>query len=210
MEYDSSPFVRLDCGRTALCPGIPSHSPAGADAGLAQHRVAHLRRRSAQHALHAARSDQPRQLQHARRSRGGSRPTRSARDPSSTSRSTPLVVNGVLYTTAGSRRAVVALDAETGELLWMHRLDEGKRGEAAPRTAVGPRTRLLDRRQAGRASSTSRPGYQMIALDAKTGLPRAVVRQERHRRSQARERSGGRSRDRRHRTARDADHRQTT
>src|SRR4029079_5887375 len=30
--------------------------------------------------------------------------------------STPLVVGGVLYTTAGSRRAVVALDAETGEL----------------------------------------------------------------------------------------------
>ena len=29
--------------------------------------------------------------------------------------STPLVVDGVLYTTAGSRRAVVALDAATGE-----------------------------------------------------------------------------------------------
>ncbi len=63
--------------------------------------------------------------------------------------STPLVVNGVLYTTAGTRRAVVALDAATGELLWVHRLDEGKRGEAAPRQAVGPRPRLLDRRQAG-------------------------------------------------------------
>jgi quinoprotein glucose dehydrogenase len=31
--------------------------------------------------------------------------------------STPLMVNGVLYSTAGSRRAVVALDAATGELL---------------------------------------------------------------------------------------------
>src|SRR3990172_8485773 len=31
---------------------------------------------------------------------------------------TPLMVNGVLYTTAGTRRAVVALDAGTGELLW--------------------------------------------------------------------------------------------
>ena len=46
--------------------------------------------------------------------------------------STPLMVNGVLYTTAGTRRAVVALDAATGEMLWMHREDEGKRGEAAP------------------------------------------------------------------------------
>src|SRR5688500_16034575 len=33
---------------------------------------------------------------------------------------TPLMVNGVLYVTAGTRRAVVALDATTGELLWMH------------------------------------------------------------------------------------------
>src|SRR5688572_30639729 len=32
--------------------------------------------------------------------------------------STPLVVGGVMYTTAGSRRAVVALDAATGEMLW--------------------------------------------------------------------------------------------
>ena len=50
---------------------------------------------------------------------------------------TPLMVNGVLYTTAGSRRAVVALDAATGEMLWMHREDEGKRGEAAPRRLSG-------------------------------------------------------------------------
>ena len=34
---------------------------------------------------------------------------------------TPLMVGGVVYTTAGTRRAVVALDASTGELLWMHR-----------------------------------------------------------------------------------------
>ncbi len=33
---------------------------------------------------------------------------------------TPLMVGGKIYTTAGSRRAVVSLDAETGELLWIH------------------------------------------------------------------------------------------
>src|SRR5467141_3377579 len=33
--------------------------------------------------------------------------------------STPLMVNGVLYCTAGSRRAVVALDAAPGQMLWM-------------------------------------------------------------------------------------------
>jgi len=33
---------------------------------------------------------------------------------------TPLVVNGVLYATAGTRRSVVALDPASGELLWTH------------------------------------------------------------------------------------------
>ena len=41
--------------------------------------------------------------------------------------STPLMIDGVIYSTAGSRRAVIAADAGTGELLWMHRLDEGER-----------------------------------------------------------------------------------
>src|SRR5207249_3875304 len=45
--------------------------------------------------------------------------------------STPLMVNGVMYTTAGSRRAVVALDPETGEELWVHSEREGARGSAA-------------------------------------------------------------------------------
>ena len=41
---------------------------------------------------------------------------------------TPLMVNGRLFTTAGTRRAAVALSATTGEMLWMHSIDEGKRG----------------------------------------------------------------------------------
>src|ERR1017187_5577275 len=40
--------------------------------------------------------------------------------------STPLMINGVLYSTAGSRRDVVALDAATGELLWVHGEREGE------------------------------------------------------------------------------------
>src|SRR5437667_12362614 len=46
---------------------------------------------------------------------------------------TPLMVNGVLYATAGTRRSVVALDAKTGELIWSHSLREGKRAAVAPR-----------------------------------------------------------------------------
>src|SRR5262245_5260104 len=44
---------------------------------------------------------------------------------------TPLMARGVLYSTAGTRRAVIALDAATGELLWMHSEHEGARAEAA-------------------------------------------------------------------------------
>ena len=51
--------------------------------------------------------------------------------------STPLMVGGVVYSTAGTRRAVVALDARTGEMLWMHSEHEGARGEAAPRRYSG-------------------------------------------------------------------------
>ena len=47
------------------------------------------------------------------------------------------MVDGVVYSTAGTRRAVVALDAATGELLWMHSENEGARGAAAPRQLSG-------------------------------------------------------------------------
>src|SRR5262245_51180252 len=46
---------------------------------------------------------------------------------------TPLAVNGIVYTTAGTRRAVIALDGATGELIWVHRYPEGRRGALAPR-----------------------------------------------------------------------------
>src|SRR5258708_36382473 len=50
---------------------------------------------------------------------------------------TPLMVKGVLYAVAGTRRSVVALDAATGELLWAHGEHEGARGAAAPRQLSG-------------------------------------------------------------------------
>ena len=84
--------------------------------------------------------------------------------------STPLMVNGVLYTTAGSARSVVALNAGTGQMLWMYQLDEGERAQFAPRRGAG--------RGVSYWSSPDRsdqrivfvtPGYQMIALNAKTG-----------------------------------------
>src|SRR5690349_3678581 len=44
---------------------------------------------------------------------------------------TPLMVKGVIYTTAGTRRSVVALDAKTGELMWAFSLREGNRAAIA-------------------------------------------------------------------------------
>ena len=77
-----------------------------------------------------------------------------------------------VYSTAGTRRAVVALDAGTGELIWMHSENEGKRGESAPRQLSG---RGLAYWTDGRDSRIVyvTPGYQMVALDAKTGVPAA-------------------------------------
>jgi quinoprotein glucose dehydrogenase len=83
---------------------------------------------------------------------------------------TPLMVRGVLYTTAGSRRAVVALDAGTGELIWRHSENEGKRGEAAPRQLSGRGLAYWTDGTEERVLYVT-PGYRLIALDAKTGAP---------------------------------------
>ena len=53
--------------------------------------------------------------------------------PEYTWEATPLLIKGRLYSTAGSRRDVVCLDAASGELLWMFRKDEGERARNAPR-----------------------------------------------------------------------------
>ena len=82
--------------------------------------------------------------------------------------STPLMVDGVVYTTAGTRRAAVALDAATGELLWVHRLNEGERGAAAPRRLSGRGLTYWDDGGDGVIFYVT-PGYRLIALNARTG-----------------------------------------
>jgi quinoprotein glucose dehydrogenase len=82
---------------------------------------------------------------------------------------TPLMVNGVVYATAGSRRAAIALDAATGELLWVHGEHEGARGAAAPRQLSGRGLAYwTDGKNDARIFYTT-PGYRLIALDARTG-----------------------------------------
>ncbi len=84
--------------------------------------------------------------------------------------STPLMVKGVLYAAAGTRRSVVAVDAGSGELLWKFSYNEGKRAEAAPRQLSGRGLAYWTDGRSERIIYVT-PGYQMIALDAKIGRP---------------------------------------
>jgi quinoprotein glucose dehydrogenase len=81
---------------------------------------------------------------------------------------TPLMVNGVLYATAGSRRAVIALDPESGELLWIHGEHEGKRGGAAPRQLSGRGLAYWSDGKEERIFYVT-PGFRLICLNAKNG-----------------------------------------
>ncbi len=85
-------------------------------------------------------------------------------------RATPIMVGGVLYTTAGSRRSAVAIDAATGETLWIYRFDEGERGKTAPRQTSGRGVSYWTDGKEERVIFLT-PAYFMIALDAKTGRP---------------------------------------
>jgi quinoprotein glucose dehydrogenase len=86
-----------------------------------------------------------------------------------TTETTPLMVNGVLYFTAGQRRSVVAANAVTGETLWVWRPNEGERFDRAPRKvhrgvaywAEGDDQRIV----------VVTPGFQLVALNARTGQP---------------------------------------
>jgi len=91
---------------------------------------------------------------------------------------TPLMVNGVLYATGGTRRAVVALDAATGELRWVHAEREGARAAASPRQLSGRGVAYWSDGPPGSKDSKDSKderilyvttGYRLVALDAKTG-----------------------------------------
>ncbi len=86
---------------------------------------------------------------------------------------TPLMVGGVLYSTGGTRRAVVALDAATGELNWIYSLDEGARGRSAPRQLSGRGLAYWSDEAGAEAARIIyvTPGYRLVALDARTGQP---------------------------------------
>jgi len=84
---------------------------------------------------------------------------------------TPLLIKGRLFATAGSRRDVICLDAANGELLWLHRTpDEGPRARNAPRQLSGRGVGYWSEGDKERILYVT-IGYQLVSLDAKTGLP---------------------------------------
>jgi quinoprotein glucose dehydrogenase len=92
-----------------------------------------------------------------------------------TTETTPLMVNGVLYFTAGQRRSVVAANAGTGETLWVWRPDEGARFDRAPRKVHRGVAYWTDGRDERIVVVT--PGFQLVSLDARTGQPAAAFGQ---------------------------------
>jgi quinoprotein glucose dehydrogenase len=81
---------------------------------------------------------------------------------------TPLMVKGILYATGGTRRAVFALRADTGELLWTHSEFEGTRAVNAPRQLSGRGLSYWTDGKDERIVYVT-PGYRLVELDAKTG-----------------------------------------
>ena len=92
-------------------------------------------------------------------------------NPRIRSATTPLMVNGVLYATAGQRRAVVAIDAGSGETLWMWTMDEGRRLAEAPRPNPGRGVGYWSDGNGDDRVIVVTPGYHMVALNAQTGRP---------------------------------------
>lgn len=87
-----------------------------------------------------------------------------------TNPSTPLEIEGVLYANIGSTRNVVALDATSGQVLWMFRYQEGDRYDEAPRKGSGRGVAYWSDGNNARVIDVS-PGYLMVSLDAETGIP---------------------------------------
>src|SRR5881397_615459 len=84
---------------------------------------------------------------------------------------TPLAVRGVLYTTGGTRRDVIALDGKTGELMWVHSMREGKRAAVSPRQLSGRGVSYWTDGKGDERIVYVTTGYRLVELNAKTGTP---------------------------------------
>jgi quinoprotein glucose dehydrogenase len=84
---------------------------------------------------------------------------------------TPLEITGTVYTTAGSRRDVIALNAKTGELKWVYSFDEGARAVASPRQLSGRGVSYWTDGKGDERILYVSTGYRLVELNAKNGQP---------------------------------------
>jgi glucose dehydrogenase len=87
-----------------------------------------------------------------------------------TFRSTPSYVDGLLFTVAGQRRQVAAIDPATGETIWTFREPETMRYRRSPRADFGKGVAYAEVDGRGVIYITS-PAFFLWALDAETGRP---------------------------------------
>ena len=131
-------------------------------------RVALHRRRRAAHALFAARSDHRRRTVGRSKWRGRGAATTSGPTADPIFRSTPLYVDGLLYTVAGERRTVAAIDPETGETIWTYREPPTTRWARGMRNNYGKGVAFAE--VAGRpVIFYTSPAFFLHAIDAKSG-----------------------------------------
>jgi glucose dehydrogenase len=85
--------------------------------------------------------------------------------------SMPIMHDGKIFLGAGATRNVVAIDAETGQTLWMWRPQEGERYAQAARKDSGKGVSFYRAEDGRRRVITVTPGYHLVSLNADTGLP---------------------------------------
>ena len=85
-------------------------------------------------------------------------------------RSTPSLIDGLLYTVAGYNRHVIAIDPKTGETVWSYREPKTPRAEYSMRADYGKGVAFGYIDGQGVVLIVS-PGFFLTALDAKTGVP---------------------------------------
>jgi quinoprotein glucose dehydrogenase len=92
--------------------------------------------------------------------------------PEARNETTPLMIDGVLYTQVGITRNVVAIDPKSGELLWVWRPDDGEQRFArAPRKTSGRGPAHWSDGAGNERLFTVTPGFHLAALDPDTGRP---------------------------------------
>jgi len=90
--------------------------------------------------------------------------------PEMRNETTPLMIDGVLYTTVGVTRNVVAIDPKTGETLWVWRANDGEqRFAAAPRKTSGRGLSYWKDGAGNQRLLVVTPGFYLVSLDPDTG-----------------------------------------